>query len=468
MLNNTLFYGILYFIGVRKKSQNERYINENNNENKLSFFNIVKRVIVKQQNNNYDEISQPREITRLIYNKKHNADLSPPPVYRSTTEIQINHDQLRDIQQQQQEEKQFYTLSCCFEFLSNWSYSFIIFSILLFQPINTIYIVSTTNTERENVYLSNLFFQFISPFQYFYSIQYFNTDHFETFYFHHSLEQTLNKISLLILFISMLNVSINIIRLLGTDFDGEFPQYYSYSETNQYVILVFLLLSWIYANIIIFTNLICFCLVFIKHSNIIHSFSKRIQEDNCNISLNQISQELINIIYQLKTSISHFEVIFSSFTFWGAISFGFFIDRLKSGNFDFFPWNTFIIYIILQCGFFFIILNVTKQKDSIDDFIKNPKYIHKYIKRYTVREIKEHFSLDHTNKEQQTDQINLIICNLIEENATAVDWILLQQFINSDWAEFKFFGLNISNFNLIKKSVVVISFIFAVNQLINF
>lgn len=450
----TFFYKLLYFLGIRKFGD-DSYAKDN----KKSFYNIVKRKIL-QQRNELEIYSQPRQITRLLFEREIGQDLSPQPRCRrvpSDINIQPPILAVRDTNQS--------VLELLCTIIGDWIYSCIIFLILCIHPTYTFIRIVQTQTINEFPYYSSFFYQMIPPFHYYYAIRYFSTDHFERFYYQNSLSYLLNRLSMLAVLCASANVGINIWRLLGTDFDGEFPFYNEFGKIPQIFIFIFLMISWIYGNLIVFLNLIIFCLIFCKHRQIIVEISNRIHKEcsdsnnnSLSLSLNEIMQELSLIVFHLKESIGHFQNIFSSFTFFGALSFGFFVQRIKDGNFASFPWNTFIIYIILQTIFFIMILNVSQHKNKMTDFIKNPIYIKKYIKRYTIRDIEQHFSEDNDK---------FIITNLIEENASLLDFMALNQLFNDDWTEFKFFGFNIARFELIKKGIVIVGLIVGLNEILN-
>jgi ABC-type multidrug transport system fused ATPase/permease subunit len=315
------------------------------------------------------------------------------------------------------------------------------------------------DSEDETPYLASLFFQLIPPIQYIHCVLYFQTDHFEHFYLRNRLAKgKLNRISALICMLSLINTGIHVVSLFVRHYDTEFPYFFTYHIVSKVLISILLVLSWIYGSLILFTNLSCFCLVFWKHSHLINDFCTKVKSDENEKTINEITQHLLYLIHNLKNSINDFQNIFSSFTFLGAIAFGFFIDRIIQGNFDFFPWNTFVVYVIMQIIFFFILVHLSSYRNGMSDLIRNPEYVFKYIRRYNIEELKRRFD---ENEEQY------IIINLIEENGSLVDWTLLNDVINDDWTEFKFFGINIADFELIKRASVVIAFIIFANSIVN-
>lgn len=453
----SLFYNLLYFIGVRQCGD-VTYIKENEN----SFKNIVKRKMKK-----YKKItgidSQPRHITRYIFYKEHNDELSPQSGNRIPSDIKfsidLNNSNLIS-RQSEHDDANSISNSCCLKYMelfSDWGYTAFIFLLLLAQPSYVIYALSSTETNDEIAYYSSLFYHLIHPVQYYYCLKYFTTDHFEKFYYRNEYRKFLNKLTILIITLTLLNFSVNLSRIF-TDNDFEFPLIESYSDGSKIFILIYLMVYWIYSNLILFVNLTCFVLVFNKHKNNLVQFSQKIFDEKCNLSLNQIMQELSFLVHHFKYSVGKFENIFASFTLLGALSLGFFIERFRNGNIELFPWNNFAIYIIMQAIFFFTILDISGAKNGMSDFIKNPKYISKYVKRYTIDDIEIHFGKD--------NELNkYIVTNLIEENASLIDFNTLIHYFMDDWVEFKFFGFNIANFSLIKKGIAMVALIFGIIQI---
>lgn len=473
MLN--LFYNLLCFIGVRKDYPEflcfeEEDGNNTSGRNGNLFYNMVKKIIQKKGNQNNENRlnrhnetifeedffvnkSQPRKLTRFVYERKKKSSLSPHISVKRPL-INITDDDSTD------------SKSSIVPRFSLSIYTAFIGLILCVQPIYTLIIILTSETEQETLYISSLFFQIVYPLQYYYCVRYFFTDHFDHFYFDDKspvcvkkMIYTLNQLTFVIIGCSLINVVTNITRVLATDYDGEFPLVFQYNVISRVFISFLLVSSWTYGNLILFTNLIIFCIIFRKHVSIFRSFAKKIQSKHNKLDLNQIMQILVGIKYQLGISISDFEYIFSSFTFFGAISFGFYIDQINNGNFENIPWNLVVTYVIVQIVFFRIISQVKRNRDALFDFVKNPIYVEKYLKRYTVEDIQTHFL---------GDDADLILLNLLEEIGNEISWNSLNTLLtDSSWTEFKFFGIEVSDFALIKKGIVLVSFIVFADRILS-
>ena len=440
-----LFYNLLFFLGLRKKDP----VITNN----YTFSNIFLRKLITQKETKNNAKSLPRKITKLVYQKEYQRDLSPTnniiSIIDNIPKITIN------INMEQNE---------LWESFFSWCYSLFILIILSVQPIYLLYFLFVNPDHNFNFYIAIFFFELIIPIQYILALIYFSQDHFERSYVQNPnyCFPSLNRLTLLnILFTSITTILNYFIINQRINFldqnDGEFPLFNSFSLTKRIFISIFLFVSWIYGELIVINNLICFTLVFCKHCKIIKNYVRKLEEENKGIvTLNDITQDTLFIKTRLEESIDKFIGIFSSFTLFGAISFGFFIERFRNNNFNFFPWASFIIYLIVQIIFLVVVFRVSNNKDNLSKFIKQPYFIKRFLKRYTTKEIKEKFEECDTK---------LIILNIEEENASTIDWIILNNIMDKEWANFCVLGISLSDFELIKRGLVIVALIVSVNSL---
>ena len=452
---NTIFYKVLFFLGLRKEVPDLK-----RKGSKGRLVDIIRRNIIE---NDYKEekCSQPRKITRFLYKRFHKKELSPninnTNLLENPPDIKIN----INIERRNKIE------SIVSSALS-WLYTVGIFGLLCVQPIYSIIYIIREDEQNTNFYISSIFFQLIPPIQYLLAVKYFSTNHFEKFYInnkkHHiNCFPSLNNLSLFIIVITAFTIAFNYI-ILKKDIsiirqrDGEFPQFNNFNHTSRTFISIFLILSWLYGKMVVYLNIVCFSLIFCKHCKIITECVNKLQNENKGIlTVNDILREIIQIRYDLEESIDQYKNIFSSLTLFGSIGLGFILERIRVGNFDLFPWNSFIVYIILQFIFIFIIFKVTNNKESLSKYIKEPQFVEKFIKRYTIRDISERFSESETQ---------LIILNIEEENSSTIDWMILNSIINADWTEFRVMGINVSDGDLIKKGLVLVTIIVTFNSYI--
>ena len=213
---------------------------------------------------------------------------------------------------------------------------------------------------------------------------------------------------------------------------------------------------------VLYLNITCFTLVFCKHCKILNEYINKLENENVSknssLTINIIIQEILSIRHSLDKSINHFKNIFSSITLLGAMGFAILIERIKAGNIDLFHWASFIIYFIVQIIFVIVIIRVSKHQNYLSTYIKEPLFVEKFIKRYTIGDVKKRFE----NKNPE-----LLIINMEEENASTIDWIILNKMVKEKWTEFSVFGIEIQDFNLIKKGILLVTLIVTLNSYIN-
>ncbi len=446
---NEIFYNILLFLGLRRTT-NTQPIETNN-----LFLDLLKRNIITKQSTKTPKT--PRNLTREIYKKRYNKDLSPnnSPLIEQQRSQQLNINiEKAIIQHTKKKQKKQFLLTTL-----SWIYTTIVFSILCISPIYTIINLSK---QQSNFLYSTLFFLLIEPTQYILSLIYFSTCHFEKFFIntHNFDPQCFPNTNILCLAIILFIIILGTINfVIVIDVFKENPNIPETLTGNEPIDFVIQLLSWIYGRLTIYINLLCFSLVFCKHCKIIQSYVKKLEQENLSntnvLSINIITQDILLIRNELEESIDRFINIFSLFTLLGAVGFGFFIERIKVGNFDLFPWNELIVYVIVQMVFIIIIYRVRSYQEDLIDYVRQPLFVEKFLKRYTVRDIQEKF-----------DDPAMISLNLDEENSSQLDWIILDRLLNEQWAEFKVMGIDISNGELIKRGIALVSILIAINTLV--
>lgn len=469
--DNYLLDYILVFLGLRfclsKKQKKVK---------KGTFARIVRRNIISKRLTHPESQRQPRRLVRDMYRNFYHRDLSPDQDNRIIRSDSDKSDDNGNIERKvklnigMSRSKKIFNKVCNFiqnnyRLTLSWLYSGSIIALLSIQPIYGLYHLIDRVDDNVNFYRASLFFNLIPVSQYILALAYFNTSHFEDFflskeYIDPKCFPSLNTIIILIILITIVLNIISQFIILGQfsleRSDSEFPDFSSFSYSN--LILAFLWVIWVYGRITLFLNLTVFTLIFCKHCAILSGYVKKLKK-NCRVNaltINKITQEVLNIRYNLEQSIDMFKNIFSLFTLFGTIGFGFFLERIQNGNFELFPWHQLVIYLVTQIVFVVMVYRVSQNKDSLSDYIRQPVFIDKFLKRYSPIEIRQKFG----------ENMDLISLNIQEENASTLDWMVLNDIFNEEWTEFKVMGIDISDGALIKKSLVFVTLVVTVNNLI--
>lgn len=377
---------------------------------------------------------QPRHLIRTVYRDRYKRDLSPERV------------QFKKDHKSQSRIDPYVVLS--------WIYTASVFAVLMIQPGITIqWLVWNWSTDRTYFMMSSAAFNLIPAVQYVLAVKYFGTTHFEDFLAPD--DSTLNMIMYLIyLVVILVNVSSNFSLINGND--SEFPGIEDYD--NKYLITTFLWIPWTMGRMTLYINLTTFCLVFYKHCDILHMYRKKLDKNvmiNA-LTINVITQEILRIRHEMEQSIDLFKNIFSMFTLLGAVGFGFLIELIAVSDFGSFPWHQLVVYLLIQTVFLIIVNWVSNSKDDLSDYTRQPLFVDKFLRRYSPSEIMEKFEGD----------INMVILNIQEENASTLDWVVLNNIFNEAWTEFKVMGIDITDGTLVKKGLVLVTLVVSALQII--
>lgn len=378
---------------------------------------------------------QPRHLIRTVYQERYKRDLSPERISfreKSKTSAEVDSN-----------------------VMVSWVYTTVLFSVLLVQPWITIrWLIYNWGSERTYFMMSNASFSMIPVVQYVLSVRYFGTTHFEDFL--EPKDDTIKIVLYLIyLMVILINVSSSFSLLNGND--TEFPGFEEYQ--NKHLIVTLLWLPWTIGRTTLYINLITFCMVFYKHCDILHMYRAKLDKNvmiNA-LTINVITQEILRIRHDMENSIDLFKNIFSLFTLLGAVGFGFLVELISLNEFESFPWHQLVVYLVIQTVFLVIVNWVSNSKDDLSDYTRRPTFIDKFLRRYSPSEIMEKFDGD----------INMVILNIQEENASTLDWVVLNNIFNESWTEFKVMGIDITDGTLVKKGLVVVTLIVSALQFVN-
>lgn len=463
-----LFSKLLVFTGLRK----EYVVSSTENKGIINF--IKRRTITSKKEILYakdnDIYSQPRNITRTVYERTYNRALSPIGHIRNDVVIDVppiqgldnvgNNDELREqFRREQLKDDIKENLKITF----SWLYTFFIILILWVQPLYTLIHVIKENKDL-TFHMPTLCFDFIYPIQYIFCLIYFSNDHFEDFYL--GKEKELNKkfpSREIIVIFSILFVVAGILFLFIGLFvkndiiypDLIFPELFSFNLASQVFIIITLTVSWIMGRITLFIQVCVFCITFCKHCLIIKKFIKFISKEKPDdlITINGLSMKIIQIRYDLETSVDNFKNFFSALTLLGAVSIGFLIEIIKEEKYDGFPWISFSFYLIFQLIFLIIINKVENYRENLVSYIRNGRFVKKYLYRYNENEIAEKFQ----------DNTDMIVLNFSEENSTTIDWLVVNNILSEGWSQFTVLGIPVSDGSLIKRGIALVTLIITFN-----
>ena len=95
--------------------------------------------------------------------------------------------------------------------------------------------------------------------------------------------------------------------------------------------------------------------------------------------------------------------------------------------------------------------------------IYNPLFVNNFIKKYDINTFNDNFSIELNT--QNIDITHNTLLNILEENSTSVDWIILNITLNSKWVNFDLFGFEIYSINCVSKIIFIISIFYKIINL---
>lgn len=421
------FNKILIFLGLKQKNHTIRV----REKIKRGLSINIDRNIIKEPVLN--KISQPRNITRGLYKNYNNNKLSPKVKHNQfQDEVKINIYEMEEIIPNY--------WSCFKNLVNKWWYSTLILGILITQPIYNF-------VHFELNILPSLLLQISISIQYILLINYFSYSHYEKYVKN-------DKISYLILFLSIISVVYNSINLFIFENDVEISNFKNQSLFCKIFMYVTFPFIWFFSKMILFLHTSVFTSVLCEHTQELKHYSEEITTDQLfeegNLNIFKISNSLTKIRHTLELSVQLFSNLFSFSTIMFALSWStlfYFINHDIKYNI---PWESLIIYTINHCIFIFNISNFSNSKKNLLKYIKGPTFLFKHFSRYTYEEINKKFK-----------DINMIMINLQEENSASIEWISLYLVLNEKWLEFSVLGISFENFDFFKKVIAVVIFGFS-------
>lgn len=358
-------------------------------------------------------------------------------------------------------------------------YSFFVFCIcsaessyLLYKMINSINLNSSnfnlnnTNSSLSNSFSSstqsfqNYFIHFLinlnAPITYIWAKNYFKTNHFTSFIKDDCKQVT--KLFIIIIISSLVSIIIN---FYNTNFF--YNDYYYINYFDQKIAYILIIIEWFYTRLLYSIGISTFTLIFCNHLKEINNFIEDITDYKSLEDAYCLSNYIANVSYLRHTveiSCNFYNWIMSFVSITGTLSIALYIrflynEYIQYKKFEFedreyYLLQCYFIYAILQVIFFYIVIKYSYCRNLAKKEIQDAKFINKFLTRFSLSKIK--------NKCRDSEEIKyiskLILC-LEEENASTIDWLILEKLLNDRWIDFSIAGISIHDGSLIKKIVAL-------------
>ncbi len=339
-------------------------------------------------------------------------------------------------------------------------YSFFILMFLCIQPLYLLLNIINSNNSLE--YLITFLININTPFNYVWSKYYFTTNHFDKYL--NCCNKNCLSFTFFILFLTIISIFISFINI-----DYFYNEYYYIHNLPKTIGIPIIILEWIYARLIFSLDISTFTIILCKHIKDIIKFSKEFNSNEFNLEncycLSSLISNIGRLRHTVEISINYYNILLSFNTVTGGISLALFIRYLynlydETQLIEFKPHElyllqSFIVYILCQLIFFYNVINYSHNRDDLFKKLKNSCFINKFLTRWTTSKLKKK-----CNDVDETKQLNKMILCIEQENATSIDWIILDKLTESKWMDFSILGISTQDGTLIKKVVTFSSIIY--------
>jgi hypothetical protein len=212
-------------------------------------------------------------------------------------------------------------------------------------------------------------------------------------------------------------------------------------------------------------NIILFLLIFIKLFQDIYLLYNQLSiniETNNKKGLIKFFHNIVNLKNIATYTISDFNFILNLFTIINLFSLGlvYHIYQNIDNNIKIYFYILVIYFIIIEIISLSVILLISHYRENILHRIYNPLFINHFIKRYDINTFNNTYELQIVINEENINNITLF--NILEENSTSIDWIILNITLNSKWIDFDLFGIKIHSINSINQIIIIIALFYKI------
>lgn len=333
----------------------------------------------------------------------------------------------------------------------DYGYFFIIFILVLFDPVSSF--ISVIN--NLSYVPPELFLKLLIPMEYILSIIYFKKQHFDYFYllnynYKSKIIPCPQVLTQSIVIISVIYTLLSaILKINDIEYNSKLD-IFNFSNKSLFIkilIILFDIIREAVSTSVILIVIFSFYIVFFKQVETIENtiiyldnmdFTKKNSEQ-----LSFMCKQIIQIRHQLHKSIKYMENMFSCLVIIGGITIGYIIRSYKKYSISEMGLKSISIYVLLQCLFFYLIYIVTNQKERLHKLVNSPKIVTNFLSR--IEDDNDNLILDINQKQ----------LNLERNNASSIDWLILNNVLNQKWTEFTVFGITIEDGTLLKNCVLL-------------
>ena len=343
-------------------------------------------------------------------------------------------------------------------------YSFCIFAILCIEPFYLFINMCINKNNNFQEYMLLFLLNINTPINYLWAKYYFSTNHFDLFV--NSCNISCSSYIILIIIITIIGILFNLIQP-----DTFYNEYYYISFFNKSLGIPLIILEWIYCRLTYCFILSTFVIVFCKHIQQIKNIKKEISTNEIDLEdsycLTKLIKNITSLRNSIEMSIEFYNSLLSFITISGGISLAIFsrqqyvkFDKTRKLNFEqheYYIIQGYILYLICQSIFFFIVMRYSHFRNELCKLIKGPSFVNRFLTRWTTTKMTR--KCRDANEIKQYNKMMLII---EQENATSIDWMILEKLCSYTWMDFSILGISSQDGSLIKKVIAFSGIIYIV------
>ena len=183
--------------------------------------------------------------------------------------------------------------------------------------------------------------------------------------------------------------------------------------------------------------------------------------------LSNLITEITQLRYTVEISINFYNKLLSFTTVLGGLSLAIFIkhsyinftkkNRTELTLHEYYLIQNFILYILCQIIFYWNVIIYSELRNKLVKIIQSPLFVHKFLTRWSNTRIKKK-----CKDEDETKYLSKIILCIEEENATTIDWLVLDKLIKNKWMDFSILGISTQDGTLVKKVITFSGLIYLI------
>jgi hypothetical protein len=341
----------------------------------------------------------------------------------------------------------------------NIFYISIIAVLIGWQFVYSIYLAINKNNVKfftSNIFPLMFFSQYLLSIWYYKNIQFEKIIDVTNFYF--------NLMFLFSTVFSFLMPTVEIILLTNDKYIEVYTDIFrnATNHPSKIFLCLLLFLSKFYSYFIFFVNIGIFSLIFINHcldiSSYVDKLKKIVESDMKNLTLDVVVNDYTELKYYHSESVKIMNNIFSSITFFGFMASYFTFVNYGSYYIGASNYINIVYFVCIEIIYIYTITKVKKMVDDMKDIIHSQKFIYKFLSKSNI----EHIVGDTYEGDNDSKKIHIIkeisFRNMIKscENSQSLDWIVLIKKLDQPWENFKIFGFEIEDAEIIKKLVAIL------------